>query len=214
MEVEVPHDWGTTKRPTHAAATSLPGAAKKGPLSNSEEEEVSEEEEGQKEVEEEESEAQTKGEEQPLVEKKKRNKSEEATTTTVSSKDSMPPKAKQKLLDGGTKKTYTAAVGGSDSTDQHVTSKVKISKSPLGPRSVFNAITHDAPEKGQLKQMVISQLSKPCTSAEAHQREMEVHCLLSKLPYQKMLSDLFTNQARNASGGLYYALLLTPPMCC
>ena len=213
MEVEVPHDWGTTKRPTHAAATSLPGAAKKGPLSNSEEEEVSEEEEGQREVEEEESEAQTKGEEQPLVEKKKRNKSEEATTTT-SSKDAMPPKAKQKLLDGGAKKTYTAAVGGSDSTDQHVTSKVKISKSPLGPRSVFNAITHDAPEKGQLKQMVISQLSKPCTSAEAHQREMEVHCLLSKLPYQKMLSDLFTNQARNASGGLYYALLLTPPMCC
>ena len=71
--------------------------------------------------------------------------------------------------------------------------KPKVAKSPLGPRSVFSAVTHDAPEKGQLRQMVMAQLSKPPTPAEAHQREMEVHCLLSKLPYQKMLSDLFVH---------------------
>lgn len=76
----------------------------------------------------------------------------------------------------------------------------KIVKGPLGPRGIFNAVTHDSPEKGQLKQMVMSQL---CTSDPSlHETEeddddegmqMEVHCLLSKLPYQKMLSDLFSH---------------------
>jgi len=75
-----------------------------------------------------------------------------------------------------------------------------VERASLGPRGVFNAITHDNPEKGQLKQMVMEQLRKPCSVAESHQREMEVHCLLSKLPYQKMLSDLFINQV------LLYAL--------
>ena len=70
--------------------------------------------------------------------------------------------------------------------------KMKVVKSQLGPRSVFNAVTHEAPEKGQLKQMVIAQLSKQ-PSVAVPKEDMDVHCLLTKLPYQKMLSDLFTH---------------------
>jgi hypothetical protein len=73
--------------------------------------------------------------------------------------------------------------------------QVKVPKCPLGPRSVFNAVTHDAPEKGQLKQMVVAQLSKPPAASDKEDAPtLEVHCLLSKLPYQKMLSDLFMHQ--------------------
>jgi hypothetical protein len=66
-------------------------------------------------------------------------------------------------------------------------------KCPLGPRSVFNAVTHDSPEKGQLKQMVIAQLTRPSAHREGSDT-MDVQCLISKLPYQKMLSDLFMHQ--------------------
>lgn len=111
----------------------------------------------------------------------------------------------------------------------------KIVKGPMGPRSVFNAVTHDSPAKGQLRQIVMMHLSeKPpsgknststtttssssstaadrqtmmaqansssSTQEEAEQQaaknddmlQMEVHCLLSKLPYQKMISDLFSH---------------------
>lgn len=42
--------------------------------------------------------------------------------------------------------------------------------------------------------MVIAQLSKPATGTPP--ADMDVHCLLSKLPYQKMLSDLFISNDR------------------
>jgi len=74
----------------------------------------------------------------------------------------------------------------------------KIIKGPLGPRGIFNAVTHDSPERGQLKQIVMSQLhisdAHPNDDMEEEEAiQMEVHCLLSKLPYQKMLSDLFSH---------------------
>ena len=76
-----------------------------------------------------------------------------------------------------------------------------IRPSPLGPRGLFNAITHDTPEKGQLRQMVLSQLSKqPSKTGDPSMPDaapsMDVRCLLSTLPYQKMLSDLFMHQER------------------
>jgi hypothetical protein len=74
---------------------------------------------------------------------------------------------------------------------------VVVVPSPLGPRSTFfNAITHDAPEKGQLKEMVMAQLRAGAQSQE-QRPSLEVHCLLSKLPYQKMLSDLFMHQDKD-----------------
>jgi hypothetical protein len=72
----------------------------------------------------------------------------------------------------------------------------KIVKGPLGPRGIFNAVTHDTPEKGQLKQIVMMHLGEKQTAPETeieNELQMEVHCLLSKLPYQKMLSDLFSH---------------------
>lgn len=87
-----------------------------------------------------------------------------------------------------------------------------VQPSLLGPRTLFNPITHDAPEKGQLKQIVLAQLSKKSKSAPnqpgnngskrssgeggANHNPLEVNCLLSKVPYQKMLSDLFMHQDR------------------
>lgn len=61
---------------------------------------------------------------------------------------------------------------------------------PLGPRSTFDAAAHDAPEKGQVLDMVIASMEqkKPTTEAD---EEIEVDCLICKLPYKKMLSDLF-----------------------
>ena len=114
--MEIPHDWGATKRPLHA------GGVAQGP-------------------------------------------------------EEVPCGKKQKVVPDGKEEELP-----------------KVSACRLGPKGVFNAVLNDNPERGQLKQMVMEQLSKPCSSSEAHQREMEVHCLLSKLPYQKMLSDLFTNQ--------------------
>lgn len=87
-----------------------------------------------------------------------------------------------------------------------------VTKGPLGPKGLFNAVNHDVPERGQLKQIVMMQLtsSKQTSSGAANKNnqkddvsvvqdeeadselQMEVHCLLSKLPYQKMLSDLFS----------------------
>jgi hypothetical protein len=96
----------------------------------------------------------------------------------------------------------------SSATPLHTGSAV-VRPSPIGPRGTFNAITHDAPEKGQLKQMVMAQLAKKpkppaSTNASAaaggvaaRQPSLEVHCLLSKLPYQKMLSDLFLHQDKD-----------------
>ena len=74
--------------------------------------------------------------------------------------------------------------------------------SPLGPRATFNVVTHDAPERGQLRQMVMTQLrQQPKSKKRTAQGEegedpatMDVQCLLSRLPYQKMLSDLFLHQ--------------------
>lgn len=90
-----------------------------------------------------------------------------------------------------------------------------VKPSPLGPRPLFNPIMHDAPEKGQLRQMVLTQLGKKkgkgasttvTAAAAGHPRAgqgktdtrnpLEVHCLLSQVPYQKMLSDLFMHQDR------------------
>lgn len=64
---------------------------------------------------------------------------------------------------------------------------------PLGPRSTFDAATHDAPERGQVLDMVLSSLRKEPLSAAAAEaeEEIEVDCLLCKLPYKKLLSDLF-----------------------
>jgi hypothetical protein len=80
----------------------------------------------------------------------------------------------------------------------------RVTKGPLGPRGIFNAVTHDSPEKGQLKQIVLMHLGKttggslppPCDKEDTDDLQMEVHCLLSKLPYQKMLSDLFSHNDR------------------
>ncbi len=89
-----------------------------------------------------------------------------------------------------------------DATEDHELKKKvdeQVKHGPLGPRGIFNAITHDLPERGQLKQIVIAQLGKG-KQEEKHEDEelqMEVHCLLSKLPYQKMLSDLFSSQNNN-----------------
>ena len=63
---------------------------------------------------------------------------------------------------------------------------------PLGPRGIFNAVTQDAPDKGQLKQMVLMQLNKS-EKVNEQELQMEMHCLIAKLPYKKMLSDLFTH---------------------
>jgi hypothetical protein len=89
-----------------------------------------------------------------------------------------------------------------DGTDDHEPKKKvdeQVKNGPLGPRGVFNAITHDLPEKGQLKQIVMMQLGKGKheEKEEDEELQMEVHCLLSKLPYQKMLSDLFSSQSNN-----------------
>jgi len=130
--MEIPHDWGTTKRPVHVASTSTTTT----------------------------------------------------TTTTTTSTTSAGADAEEPVAQPPTTKKRKADVEG----------EAGVERASLGPRGVFNAITHDNPEKGQLKQMVMEQLRKPCSVAESHQREMEVHCLLSKLPYQKMLSDLFINQ--------------------
>ena len=48
--------------------------------------------------------------------------------------------------------------------------------------------------------MVLAQLSKkprPTAAAAKSRPSLEVHCLLSKLPYQKMLSDLFMHQDKD-----------------
>jgi len=71
--------------------------------------------------------------------------------------------------------------------------KLKISKSPLGPKGVFNAVMQDRPEKGQLKQMILAHLSSSTGCDGKNSREMDVHCLITKVPYQKMLSDLLIN---------------------
>ena len=67
-----------------------------------------------------------------------------------------------------------------------------ITNGPLGPRGIFNAVTQDTPDKGQLKQIVLMQLNKP-EKINDKDLQMEVHCLITKLPYKKMLSDLFTH---------------------
>ena len=45
--------------------------------------------------------------------------------------------------------------------------KSKVVKGPLGPRGIFNAVTHDTPEKGQLKQIVMMHLGDKHTSPDA-----------------------------------------------
>ena len=70
---------------------------------------------------------------------------------------------------------------------------------PLGPRSVFDASAHDAPERGQVRDMVLASLARePGPSGGIE--EIEVDCLLCKLPYKKMLSDLFGGQQQPAVG--------------
>ena len=167
MDIEVPHDWGATKRPSHTPPTAQLTGTGGGA-----------------------------GDEHPsqvIIEKQKNTT--HTTTTNASASTSTTNidelVQEQQPASSSTKRKEPSS-SSSSSLSKPTEPKMKVLKSPLGPRSVFNAVTHDAPEKGQLKQMVMAHLSKPSSNDEAHQREMEVHCLLSKLPYQKMLSDLFT----------------------
>ena len=203
MTIELPHDWGAIKRPTHHS-TSVGVSLSSSAVVTVEEGKIK-------------SKSSDEGggggnDTQGIPPKKKKSMlpfktplpscsgekketihqvehdppTSTAVNTTVSTEDG-------EETSGNIKRKQPTS-----SSSEQVQPKVKVANSLLGPRSVFNAITHDTPEKGQLKQMVIAQLSKHTPSSSslessASSREMDVHCLLSKLPYQKMLSDLFIN---------------------
>lgn len=171
MNLEVPNDWGVTRRQNHQTAAKEP-----------QEETV------------------VKGRKHEALppddcpaKKKKKNPEVKKSQEPLSSQDS----------------PFATADKESGGEEQKKREEAIVTKSPLGPRGLFNAISHDAPEKGQLKQIVmmhlISNKSSGATASSSHDisvesegamtqdsMQMEVHCLLSKLPYQKMLSDLFS----------------------
>lgn len=181
-DLEVPNDWGVTRRQNHQTT----GA--------------------------------TKDEEAP------KNRKHDLIKTDCSLKKKKKiaeGSSSKKLQEGESSDTVlivTAAEKEGDASSQLCAEdedceQANITKSPLGPKGLFNAVDHDVPEKGQLKQIVMTQLtsSKQASSngaaikknyadevslrqedEENSELQMEVHCLLSKLPYQKMLSDLFT----------------------
>jgi hypothetical protein len=196
MDIELPNDWGITKRQHHHQQKfQSVDLLMENVQAND---------------------AMLKAD-RPKHLKRKKNYDEPSGNVVVSDEIPLPPAAAQS--------SDTVIAKQSDHS-------LKISKGPLGPRAVFNAITHDVPEKGQLKQIVMTQLMSASSekrslsnsnnnakkggrqetqqkdkdddmlkaldeeSYENHNHEesflqMEVHCLLSKLPYQKMISDLF-----------------------
>jgi hypothetical protein len=162
--LELPHDWGATKRGSGPSVASTAIAAAP-----------------------------------PHTSKTSHPHMEEETQSSSSSHDhkekkGSEPKRFRKPDDAAPE---PAAKNPPEDDPEHAKPAYHASASPLGPRSTFNAITHDAPERGQLKQMVLAQLGKSRPDPPPHQSPcMEVHCLLSKLPYQKMLSDLFMHQDR------------------
>ena len=72
----------------------------------------------------------------------------------------------------------------------------------LGPRGVFDVTAQEAPERGQVREMVLASLRREPLTAEGGEEaleDIEVDCLLCRLPYKKMLSDLFGG---DGGGGL------------
>ena len=64
---------------------------------------------------------------------------------------------------------------------------------PLGPRSTFDVAIQETPERGQVLEMVLNSLRRePTASATAadETEDIEIDCLLCRLPYKKMLSDI------------------------
>lgn len=161
MMLELPHDWGATKRGSSHTTAAAAAAPPRSTLSSN-------------------ADYYYEGEQEKVVEDE-----EETEHKRLRPTNNEPPSAPTEL---------EAAAAAEPPLPPHCNPIA--AASPLGPRSTFNAITHDAPERGQLKQMVLAQLSKnrPQPSEAQPPACMEVHCLLSKLPYQKMLSDLFMHQ--------------------
>lgn len=184
MNVELPNDWGAIRRFHHQ--TNNTGAA-----FNTMEEEGSL--------------IQNTG---TIIESRKMQPSDTRKRKEVSISSSQEESESEPFYHhlGSQKKNAREEEEEEEKTD----SRKKITKGPLGPRGIFNAVTHDSPEKGQLKQIVLMHLGKnkkathhqdkisysgekEVAREEDNDLQMEVHCLLSKLPYQKMLSDLFSH---------------------
>jgi len=184
--IELPHDWGATKRNHNTATSSTNTSTTFSHIIDSS----------------------STSQQQPTKRgRPSQEKSIIPTTTTTTNTITTNTESDETLENHNNEETHTLTretlmiqpPSESPSELHPSISSTLIKASPLGPRSTFNVITHDSPEKGQLKQMVLAQLSKkprPTTAAKARP-SLEVHCLLSKLPYQKMLSDLFMHQDKD-----------------
>ena len=105
-------------------------------------------------------------------------------------------------------KTAAATSGGSSgagaagtSSANNTTSFLEPSCSPLGPRGVFDVSVQQAPDRGQVKEMVMASLRKDSDGAALQDEDIQVDCLLCKLPYKKMLNDLFRGGNHCSGGG-------------
>ena len=202
MNIELPNDWGVTKRQNHLqqplkSEHNTSSSTSDGHCNNNEDELV-------------------------CLDRTKKKEGEEDPPP--------PPNCNSNEKTGGSgssakkrKKNQSAGEEEEEEGGENLAKKISNdllrieAKGPLGPRGVFNAVTHDTPEKGQLKQVVMMKLQaepsaedgsrhrnaanegkkkKPSEEDDTDGLQMEVHCLLSKLPYQKMLSDLFSHHDR------------------